>query len=1515
MTTKPRKAGVRLFTDHVEWRRGGPAAVELTLNRSQYPPDGQEPFQPLRLPDRASLQLQGPLPRAVRRGQVEFTLRMKPGSYAFPLSDGPPVQVEVQSGCEAAGNASIGCGQALNDRGDPRVEALDLRLSAPLVIRNVLTALGQIQRTFADRGLAPLRQVVESTLLPFVPPWIAPIVHLAMGSADGTADIYLERVTARPRPGISPTLRLAFSGRVRWMDQVETRFRDVVLPRQILPEPHALLERLLSPDPLASAEVVDGAWDGLGFARVAITTAEAAELELTLSVAPPPVRVMARTIDGTELSAQIDPPDEPVVVSGKLAATVEGHRLALTRGDLLLRPSGDHEHQVRCQLSGEAQLDLDAPGLSPEQRVDVEGEARVDAGEGSWPELRALLVSEETTSIGGVHLLAALSELAFSGAASLSAGPDRLDLALTSPLLFYGRLTTAEPASITDARGELSLELDAAVEGALRPAASDEWLLTADVSSHASGRVLSRVMSLPELDINNGVLTGRLAGDLRAGLRANVSFPPNLGPVVDFSESGMQLDLERAELDLEGRLTALPAGTVITGKVNRGRLGPTGPAGFALSLGWDLAGQPCLLHHRGEAISLLTPDLRKGDLTLHLESNGKIRFSGDGSGLYGVRYFNALLNPAGDPEHLLELLRSDDAQAHVLNAIGAFAPRLAEALEDMRALALGAETIFRREGYREPRHVVPRKAMAHLMSVMLAGDKRLRKKLIPIIRRVTDGKGLDRRATLRLLQRELGEFDIDFELASLVQWLDLVLSPTERIPAPPPVEALPLCLDPAFEEARRGLPSAAELYAAAEAGELSAELVELLHDICPQLTRRQIDYLLRCAAPSWPHALVRRLRHVRGVKLKVESMSEEYGGGEFLFQPILAAAFLPEAAGPLPGFTREEKHGPGGWPPPCALGPEDVAVLIQAGLSSGLESKRAQINNRILLELLRRQPAAFTQAVLVEVGAQNPRALTGFLYAFLDQDQDHMAAPVDLVALLSEKLDMAIPVQRDYMAGGRHASESYYQALCEVADRIIERARPFLARKQHLQVARHPQVPDLILPADLEKLEQQARERIARADETAAGCTFDNARRGGPRARARQQYRVAFRACARLLERAPRAFQLPWLRQFWQRNEEALTVLSVVRGYQEDREHDRRWLHIQCGRDELGDEQGLTDTVIRTLYWREEDQRAMLADPLARLLMDPEPGHYRFSIVSCMGVITEGADGRELEHAYRRLEERRGVRIVRSATATARSLEYNCDRIIEGISACETPWGIIGYSQGCANALIAESTLLGGPPDRRELLEGLVSRKLLFSAANGSCHGTSGMLKFQRALVQGEKHLKHYQAVLSWEAIKGMLRLARAVLDSRAFVHILGGVHSLTYERAREFHRDEQFLDRVPTSRTIGVVHPDQLPETLEFLYNVLREQTGSLDQDTQVTIHEAAGSSLWVKNEYTRTLERCDMGSLVQDTHHWAPLTHEIEMATTERDQSLGIYQSPKDRLVWPWVEVNARFGRIQRV
>jgi hypothetical protein len=262
-----------------------------------------------------------------------------------------------------------------------------------------------------------------------------------------------------------------------------------------------------------------------------------------------------------------------------------------------------------------------------------------------------------------------------------------------------------------------------------------------------------------------------------------------------------------------------------------------------------------------------------------------------------------------------------------------------------------------------------------------------------------------------------------------------------------------------------------------------------------------------------------------------------------------------------------------------------------------------------------------------------------------------------------------------------------------------------------------------------------------------------------------------------------------------------------------------------------------------------------------------------------------------------------------------RSLEYNAACIEEAARRTTTPWGYVGYSQGCANGLCAESRLLGGTPEQQALASRLVARNLLFSAFNGSAHGTCSDGKYLQTIVEGERTLKHFQAVLSRRATEMGLSALRLSMDSREAVVAMLGSFSLSHDGVLFQQREGRFRDDVPTSLVRGVVEPETLPEALEWLANVLTKQTGTPEHDTQVVAAEAVGSPLRVRNEAAAALERCDMGCMVQRTHHWSPLSKEIEFVRTERDGRLAVYDVPKDRHVEPWVEVNARFGRIRRV
>ena len=159
---------------------------------------------------------------------------------------------------------------------------------------------------------------------------------------------------------------------------------------------------------------------------------------------------------------------------------------------------------------------------------------------------------------------------------------------------------------------------------------------------------------------------------------------------------------------------------------------------------------------------------------------------------------------------------------------------------------------------------------------------------------------------------------------------------------------------------------------------------------------------------------------------------------------------------------------------------------------------------------------------------------------------------------------------------------------------------------------------------------------------------------------------------------------------------------------------------------------------------------------MVRLLISNPPGEYQFTIVTAMGVITEGKKGQELASALDRLKRERGVDYIRADTGTARSYEFNAGKIIEAITFAvhlKKPFGLLGYSQGCANGLTAESLLLSGTPMQQAMLAsaqgGLVCRQLLFSAANGSMHGPSLEAKIQRLIIMCEEFFKYQQGYCS----------------------------------------------------------------------------------------------------------------------------------------------------------------------
>lgn len=78
-----------------------------------------------------------------------------------------------------------------------------------------------------------------------------------------------------------------------------------------------------------------------------------------------------------------------------------------------------------------------------------------------------------------------------------------------------------------------------------------------------------------------------------------------------------------------------------------------------------------------------------------------------------------------------------------------------------------------------------------------------------------------------------------------------------------------------------------------------------------------------------------------------------------------------------------------------------------------------------------------------------------------------------------------------------------------------------------------------------------------------------------------------------------------------------------------------------------------------------------------------------------------------------RLEKQRGVKTIRADTGTARSIDYNAAKIEEAVEVAaklKRPYGLLGYSQGCANEINFESMMLSGEYQKSDKHSVLVSR-------------------------------------------------------------------------------------------------------------------------------------------------------------------------------------------------------------
>ena len=960
---------------------------------------------------------------------------------------------------------------------------------------------------------------------------------------------------------------------------------------------------------------------------------------------------------------------------------------------------------------------------------------------------------------------------------------------------------------------------------------------------------------------------------------------------------------------------------------------------------------------------ILLPALRQGRLNLNVSQVGGVHITKAKTGrerkegMFDWKFFNALVNPDADnTQKLLDVLHHRPTMNKMIEIVELINPELHDIAKYILTQLWRAKDILDSEGVSDPKHVIPGGKMGRLVSLLVSGDLSVVDECTSVVAGVTSGEGLDTLALKEILRNHLNLYDeYAAEIDRAVKWAALMLNPVMD----PPQNFVETDVKPLSEitynrKLFKTIPSAKAIYNIVDRDKqipLSISFSNSISRVVPYLSLKQVRYLLESRRDEdWQPRDLRRLRYISSVKKKVLEISESYGGLSFLPQSFLVSVFVGEATrGSLRARPNSEDMGASGFMPSPAgriasyndlsgisspkahrytnsdfdptplegdetdeedvyelgdslLGPSDVAILLQAGLTSPLKASTVvQLNQRMLLDLVASQPRSFAIAVLAEIG--NPgghgsaRVLAGALMALLETNQESFSSAhkLDMGVLLESWLGISIPRREQYMAGGRWARQSYYEAIYRVAMNVLEDAETYLALKGYLQRRRDcteeesiPLSPLLVaeggegtgctdaaeakekimgakgipnLSQSLKDFSCNAIELIKEADRLAMAW-MDGRGAGVGREEAVKAYEAAFKACREVLEADKLAFQCSWFKKFYTRNYDALMVLNVYENVRDDVDKVREWMDVlnagamraEAAASEEGksvspgtppsspararlksnegmaqvneivstyfknfgnnnDDRVTVEKIIEAIFFDPAEKEDLKNDPLCFLLLENPDGDYNFTIISAMGVITEGKKGTEMAEAYERLKTKRGVDTIRADTATARSFEYNASKIEEAIAESETPFGFVGYSQGCANSLTAESLMNSGTPKQRKMLDGLVCRQLLYSAANGSMHGSCSDKKAQKLIIMGEEAFKYHQGYFSKAFISSVLTSLNEFMDSSAFQKFLGGAQSMLPEGCKAFWREAQHKVDVPTVTIRGIMENHTTPE------------------------------------------------------------------------------------------------------
>ena len=302
------------------------ASTETPFLRLQDLPDS---FAPLLSSSHTNIVTNSLTAELVHAVQTQAHVRLSRGKHEIPLDKDvsrPQLQLDVShdNGCKVSAVCVVGS-DGLSDsqdmdvslktetRSKPMVKHAGLSLDPPLPLVNVAPTLIHFPTLFEDRHMLPALRSMQ--LVRFFMDFIVSIssfLEKCLWIIESQCQIHLGKVRVVPiYKGQQSTsqpdwrLQLSFSGHVLLFGWIPIPFVSVTLPTFIIPQPHALLDQLISPQPLASATLKK---ENIAQERIAVAilnTVESWTVDLKLVATPPAVGVDVTLPGGVSFAVEM----------------------------------------------------------------------------------------------------------------------------------------------------------------------------------------------------------------------------------------------------------------------------------------------------------------------------------------------------------------------------------------------------------------------------------------------------------------------------------------------------------------------------------------------------------------------------------------------------------------------------------------------------------------------------------------------------------------------------------------------------------------------------------------------------------------------------------------------------------------------------------------------------------------------------------------------------------------------------------------------------------------------------------------------------------------------------------------------------------------------------------------------------------------------------------------------------------------------------------------------------------